>query len=526
MWRHADISTVPDIVRHWAERTPGRAALRFAGREISYAELDGRSSLIARAVVDAGTRPGGHVGFLGRNSPEFFEAWFGATKAGAALAPFNWRCTAAELAELIDDAGPSVVLAAAEFAGTLGRARDAARTAFEIVTFDPARRGGVDGGDELARWLDGHDPTDPRVPVGDADTALLAYTSGTTGRPKGVRLPHGAFDHAFRSLAEEPALCWTGDDVLLMVMPNFHLAGSWVSLPALYHGATVAILPMFEPSAMLAAIERERPTVTCLVPAAIQMLLEHPAAPTTDFSALRSMIYAGSPISADTLARALRLFGSAMNQFYGTTETWIISLLRPDQHDPDRPHTLTSCGSPMPFVEVRVLDADGHEVPDGEIGEFHIRTPVMFSGYHEQPEATAAVLREGWYRTGDLGRRDADGLLYVVDRVKDMIITGGENVYSVEVERALARHPEVASVAVVGLPDERWGERVAAFVTLLPGASADERELTAHCRELIAGYKVPKSVSIEDALPTTPSGKIQKAVLRDRAPRSRSPHPH
>jgi acyl-CoA synthetase (AMP-forming)/AMP-acid ligase II len=174
----------------------------------------------------------------------------------------------------------------------------------------------------------------------------------------------------------------------------------------------------------------------------------------------------------------------------------------------------------MPFVEIRVLDPDGREVADGEIGEFHIRTPAMFSGYHDQPDATAAVLRDGWYRTGDLGRRDADGLHYVVDRVKDLIITGGENVYSIEVERALARHPAVASVAVVGLPDERWGERVAAFVTLRPGTSADEQELRAHCKELIAGYKVPKSVSVEDSLPTTPSGKIQKAALRDRAART------
>ncbi|HZZ49253.1 MAG TPA: AMP-binding protein, partial [Pseudonocardia sp.] len=312
----------------------------------------------------------------------------------------------------------------------------------------------------------------------------------------------------------EPALTWTSDDTLLMVMPSFHLAGSWVSIPALYQGATVSILPMFEPSGTLAAIEQRRPTVTCLVPAAIQMILDHPDAATTDFSSVRSIIYAGSPIGPESLRRALELFGCELNQFYGTTETWIISLLRPGQHDPERATTLTSCGTPMPFVEIRIVDPEGKEVPAGTIGEFHVRSPVMFSGYLNQPEATAAAVVDGWYRTGDLGRVDAEGNYYLVDRAKDMIISGGENIYSAEVERAVAQHPTVASVAVVGAPDPTWGERVTAFVTLSPGARTTEAEIRDHCRQLIAGYKVPKVVRIEDSLPTTPSGKIQKAVLR------------
>jgi acyl-CoA synthetase (AMP-forming)/AMP-acid ligase II len=256
--------------------------------------------------------------------------------------------------------------------------------------------------------------------------------------------------------------------------------------------------------------------VICLVPAAMQALLDHRDAGTADFSALRRILYAGSPISAEILRRALDLFGCGFVQFYGATEMWIMSLLRPQQHDLAFPDHLSSCGTPVHFVEMRVVDTSFKDVPDGTVGEFLVRSPVMFSGYWNQPSATAAALHDGWYRTGDLGRRDADGYYYIVDRVKDMIITGGENVYSVEVERALSAHPEIIAVAVVGAPDAQWGEAVTAFAVLAPGSALTEADLKAHCRGLIAGYKVPKRVYIEPNLPQTASGKIQKAELRRR----------
>lgn len=512
VWRYADVRTVPDIVRYWASRTPHKTALTRGTSERSYRELDERSNQIANAIVAAGARPGSSIGFLGKNAIEFFEVWFGATKAAGAIAPLNWRCTAAELTQLVDDAQPSVVFVSVEFADTMHEVQRMSGARFETVSFDPE----CPGTDQLSAWLEEHDTADPRVPLTGDLPALLAYTSGTTGLPKGVQLSHEAFQHAFLCLSLEPALTWCRDDVLLMVMPSFHLAGSWVSLPALYHGGSIVILPFFDPSATLAAIELSRPTVTCLVPAAMQMLLDHPGSQTFDFSSMRSMIYAGSPIGAETLKRSLDVFGCEMNQFYGTTETWILSLLRPHQHDPGRPEVLTSCGKPMPFVEIKIVDPDGVEVPPGSVGEFLVRSPVMFSGYRNKPDATDQAFADGWYRTGDLGRRDDEGYLYLIDRAKDMIITGGENVYSVEVERALAQHPAVTSVAVVGAPDQRWGEKVVAFVTVRPESGASEGELIRHCRTLIAGYKVPKVVHLEATLPTTPSGKIQKAILRKR----------
>lgn len=510
MWRYADIRTMPDIVRHWATETPAKRALTYGDREVSYRDLDKHSNRIARAIQASGAEPGTAIGFLAKNSIEFFEVWFGALKAGCSIAPFNWRSTAHELARIIDDARPPLLFTSEEFAAVASEAQEQLDHPLEIVSFDPDKA----EGDALGRWLAGHDATDPWVELPGTRTALLAYTSGTTGRPKGVQLTHEAFQRSFLCLALEPALTWTSNDTLLMVMPSFHLAGSWVSIPALYHGGTISILPMFDPASTMAVIAEQRPTVTCLVPAAIQMILDHPDAGATDFSSIRSMLYAGSPIGPETLRRAIALFDCELNQFYGTTETWIICLLRPEQHDPSRPATLTSCGTPMPFVEIRIVDPEGNEVPAGTIGEFHVRSPVMFSGYLNRPEDTASVVVDGWYQTGDLGRVDAEGNYYVVDRAKDMIISGGENIYSAEVERTVAQHPAIASVAVVGAPDQKWGERVTAFVTLQPGARTTEAEIQEHCRQLIARYKVPKVVRIEDSLPTTPSGKIQKAALR------------
>jgi len=511
MWRYADIRTVPDIIRYWSAVAPQRTALIQGPRQVTYRELDDRSSQLASALLAAGTGRGSHIGFLGRNSAQFFEVWLGATKAGGAIAPFNWRSSVAELVELVEDAQPAVVFVSAELRETLEEVSRKARTGFEIVSFSP------DGSqDQLDRWLRPHPPTDPRIALTGTETALLTYTSGTTGRPKGVQLSHDAFHYSFLCSALEPSLGMRDDDVLLMAMPNFHLTGSWVSLPALYHGAKVAILPFFEPAATLRAMQELRATVICLVPAAMQAIMDHPDSAAADLSALRRILYAGSPISAETLRRAIGLFGCDFVQFYGATEMWILSLLRPEQHDLSSPAYLTSCGTPVHFVEMRVVDSDLKDVPDGAVGEFIVRSPVMFSGYWNQPDTTAAALADGWYRTGDLGRRDAAGYYYIVDRTKDMIISGGENIYSIEVERALAAHPQVASVAVVGVPDEKWGEKVTAFVVLVPGSALGEDDLKAHCRTLIAGYKVPKSIHIEQSLPQTASGKIQKAELRRR----------
>lgn len=308
---------------------------------------------------------------------------------------------------------------------------------------------------------------------------------------------------------------------MLTVMPVFHLVGTGLSVQALYNDAAVSLLPMLDPANLFKFLARDRPSICALVPTAIQMILDHPEAKNADFSSLRLVMYAGSAISSTVLKRALLEMKCKFMQFYGAAESsGAITLLRPEQHDANNEARLRSCGTPLPLIEVKIMDADGKEVPDGSSGEFWVRMPNMFGGYWNQPEATAAVMRDGWYMTSDAGFRDPEGLSYIVDRVKDMIITGGENVYSAEVEQALARHPGVRQCAVIGLPDEKWGERVTAVILPVPHAKPSPEEIIAHCRSLIAGYKVPQEVRYVDAFPMTATGKILKRAVRDQMSKS------
>jgi acyl-CoA synthetase (AMP-forming)/AMP-acid ligase II len=357
------ISCIPDMARAWSSKTPDKAALIDPERVVTYAQLDDRSNRIADTLIAAGVRPGSHVGYLGKNSAAFFEIWVGANKAGCALAPLNWRSAPAELTEVVHDAKVPVIFAGREFAELADRVREAATITAEVIRED-----------DLDEWISAAGSSDPGIAVMDSSTALLAYTSGTTAAPKGVQISHGALQKWFRAVATEPSVNWNSDDIGLMVMPNFHLAGSLMSLPALYHGASLTILPAFEPSAFVDAVVAHRPTVTCLVPTAIQMLLDHKSEQPANFTSLRRILYAGSPIGQHTLQQALEKFGCDFVQFYGTTETFIITLLRPEQHRVDNPDLLKSCGQPMPGVELRIVDAGGHDLPPGETGEVLVLT--------------------------------------------------------------------------------------------------------------------------------------------------------
>lgn len=321
---------------------------------------------------------------------------------------------------------------------------------------------------------------------------------------------HDGFDLSILSDELEPTIRTGSENIHLMAMPNFHLAGTWVSLPTLYHGGTVAMIPFFEPTAVLEALARHRPTTLCLVPTAIQWLVEEVRRTGADVTSLRTLIYAGSAISPSVIEGALDALRCELRQFYGTTETYIISILRPADHDSSRPDLVASAGAPVPLVSVRIVDPVGDECPTGEVGEVLVRSPYVMAGYLGQPDASASAFTDGWYRTGDLGFHSTAGHLTLVDRAKDMVVSAGENVYSVEVERALGSHPDVAMAAVIGVPDERWGEAVTAFVVPAQGCDVDPDALRAHCRERIAGYKVPKNIHIRAELPLTPSGRCAR----------------
>ena len=513
MWLHADIQAIPDIVRHYARVSPDTTALTQGEQTVTFGMLDVATSRLANAILARKPPSEAVIAFIGKNSIPFFEVLFGATKAGCAILPLNWRLAAAELAAIVDDACPAIVFVDKEFAGLMRAAAATCAVTFEAVHFDST----AETASDLEAWSADFPSTDPQVAIKPMHVALLMYTSGTTGVPKGVEITHQGLNYMRLCENFEPHLQWRSDDVLLMVMPNFHLLGTGIPLQSLYNGSKVSILPAIEPGKLLERIQVDRPTIIVMAPTVIQMMLDHPAAPDTDFSSLRFVMYAGSPINAQLLRRALVEMKCEFIQFYGATESsGAMTILRPAQHDLVNEQKLRSCGTPLPLIEFRVTGVSGEELPDGEIGEFHVRSPTLFRGYRNQPAATAAVLSRGWYRTGDAGYRDAnDGLLYIVDRVKDMIVSGGENVYSAEVEQALQKHPAVSMCAVVGAPDARWGEKVVAFIVLQKDAAATAEDLIAHSRGLIAGFKVPKDIRFVDALPISPAGKILKRMLRE-----------
>jgi acyl-CoA synthetase (AMP-forming)/AMP-acid ligase II len=502
--KRGDGLRVADVVREHAAARPDHVAVRHRECELTYAELDDRSSRLARALLDAGVRAGSRVAYLDRTAPEILELLFATAKIGAVTVPLNWRLATAELAEVVDDAKPSVLIAGEAYAPILEEIR---APAAPIVV-----------GRRYEEWIDAYDAVDPGTAAESGDIVLQLYTSGTTGVPKGVLTTHRNL-----AAAAETSPYWEfdPDSVSLTALPMFHIGGIGWAFLGLWNGATTVLVSEFEPETVLDVIESQRVTNAVLVPTMIQMLLDVPGAADRNYSALRSIAYGASPITTPVLKAALRTFDCSLYGIYGLTEsTGGVIQLDPADHDPGGPreHLLRSAGRPLPWVELRVVDpAAGAECAAGETGEVWVRSPNVTPGYFNRPQETAAALTaDGWLRTGDGGYLDAEGYLFLTDRIKDMIVSGGENVYPVEVEEALAQHPDVAEAAVIGVPDERWGETVKAVVVVRPGSAPTAEELIAFARERLAGYKLPRSVDFVEELPRTPSGKVLKRELRKR----------
>ncbi len=442
---------------------------------------------------------------------------FGAAKVGAVICPVNWRLTPPEVTHIVNDARARVLVVGADFFPVLEQCEPELDTVARILTVGAHPRH-----DEYAAWRDAHAGPDPGIETSVEDVAVQFYTSGTTGLPKGAML-------SGRNLgALVPAACeMLGLDaraVSLVAMPLFHVAGAGWALDGLMSGAHNVMLRDVDLDAILDVIPRFGITHAVFVPAVLQFLLTMPDVEAVDFSTLEMIVYGASPISEEVLVASIERFGCSFVQAYGLTETsGGVVLLYPEDHDPGGPlaHRLRAAGRPVEGVEVRVVDADGADLPVGEVGEVWIRSPSTMVGYWNLPEATADALSpDGWFRSGDAGSLDADGYLFIRDRVKDMVISGGENVYPAEVESALMTHPDVVDVAVIGVPDERWGETVKAIVVAAPARAGDgaaaafEQELLAFSRERLAGYKCPTSIDWMDELPRNPSGKILKRDLR------------
>ncbi len=506
------IHTLPDILRHHAQTRGEKQALVNAddGRSWTFRELDADANRAAAALAAAGVGNQDRIAFLDKNVPEYFIYLYGGAKLGAVTVAVNWRLAPPEIQYILDNSEAKVLVIGTEFLGLLNQLNlEAMET---IVVLGDA---GDSGHRTFEQWLSGHADDDPGVTIEPGATCYQLYTSGTTGLPKGVELTHDNF----LGLLEEGHNLYRMSEstVNLVCMPLFHIAGSGWGVVGQYFGARTVILRDVDVPLILKLIPEQRVTHAMFVPAVLQFMLEAPGIDAIDFDSLELILYGASPITEEVLIRAMDTFRCDFMQGYGLTETTGVgTLLPPEDHDPGGPraHLLRSCGRPPPGTELKIVDTDtGGSQADGEVGEIWIRGRHNMKGYWRDPDATRETLTEdGWLRTGDAGYLK-DGYLFIHDRVKDMIISGGENIYPAEVENALMKHPGIADAAVIGVPSERWGETVKAIVTR-KDADLTEEAIIEHCRQHLASYKCPTSVDWMAAIPRNPSGKILKKDLR------------
>lgn len=499
-----------DLTRAHAMRRADQIALWFEGTQTTYGELDRRANQVANGLLSEGLPPGSRVAVLSKNTDAVFELVFGAAKAGQTLVVVNWRLAPQELSYILNDAGVRLLFVGSDFYDVVNQTSSAWPTVKKIVALE----GSSMPWESYAAWRGRQSAIDPQVALTGSDVVVQLYTSGTTGRPKGAQLTSDNLLALVSSGVNEFQLV-TDEDVSLVCMPLFHIGGLGYGLVGLYGGGMNVILREVIPADILRAIATHRVSKVFLVPAVILFLLQAPEIHQTDLSSLKLICYGASPMPLELLRRAMAIFPCGFGQVYGLTETTgAITFLPPEDHTRSSSHRVRSCGKPFSTVQIRVVDAEGRDLPVGQVGQIITRSPQTMKGYWNLPEETAQAIRDGWFYTGDAGYLDEDGYLYIHDRVKDMIISGGENIYPAEVENVLFNHPAVADVAVIGVPDEQWGEAVKAIVVKKPDVEVTADELIAFAKQHIAGYKAPKSVDFVEALPRNASGKILKRELR------------
>lgn len=504
------LNAIADIPRIQARKRPDANAFWFEEITTTFAEVDRRSSQVANALIAAGVKPGDRIAYLGKNMAVYYEIMFGANKARVATAAINNRLAAPEMEFIASDAQIKTLFVAKEFYDIAAIIAEAVPHLDSIIAID----GGHAEWPSLEDILAKQPTTDPMLDHQPDDDVIQLYTSGTTGLPKGVQLTNANY---LSFLSQCGELEWAGYDVgetVMNAMPLFHVAGVNVGILAMAQGAETVVLREIDPAMLLRLIPEKKIAHAFWVPAVILMITQMPGVKDVDFSTLKMVSYGASPIAESLLLEARELMGCNFCQLYGLTETvGGGTFLPPEAHDPSW-GKLRSCGVPYPGTIVKCVDGEGNSVAQGEVGEIVIKSDFVMKGYWNRPEATAEAIRNGFFYTGDAGYFDEDGFLYIHDRVKDMIISGGENIYPAEVENAVFAHPDVADAAVIGIPDEKWGEAVKAIVVLKPGTNPKPEDIIAFTKDRIAGYKCPKSIDFIDELPRNPSGKILRKDLR------------
>jgi long-chain acyl-CoA synthetase len=506
------LTTLGDVPRLHAAERPEAVALEFEGRSTSFAALEAHTNQVAHALAASGVQQGQRIAYLGKNSDHYFELLLGAAKAGVVMVPVGWRLAPPEIAFIVGNAEAQILFVGGEFAELVAATPELA--AMTVIAMEPGSRWPT-----YESWRDAQPAAEPGVAVKPGDVTVQLYTSGTTGKPKGAMLTHDNLltGRKLGKLHPMPWNDWGPEDISLVAMPVAHIGGTGWGLVGLVNGAKGIVAREFDPLKVLDYIERDRVSKMFMVPAALQIVVRQPRARQVDYSRMKYILYGASPIPLDLLRECMEVFGCGFCQQYGMTETTgTIVYLPPEDHDPAGNTRMRAAGLPLPGVEICILGPNGERLPPGEVGEVATRSYANMAGYWKLDEATKATIAEdGWLRTGDAGYLDEDGYLFIHDRVKDMIISGGENVYPAEVESAVYGHPAVAEVAVIGVPDDKWGEAVKAVVVPKPGMTIDPDDIIAFARSRIAAFKAPKSVDVIEALPRNASGKILRRELRE-----------
>lgn len=492
--------TLARMLRSLTRQRPSAPAVSMDEVTLTFDDLQRRSAQVANLLTSRGIGRGDRIAVLDKNSPSFYELLFGAANIGAVLVGLNFRLAAPEMHAIVADAQPRLTFVSHEFRALMPKGFDCIDLDDEFVTLRQS---------QLTDWYE--------EPARPDDVAIQLYSSGTTGRPKGIMLTHANMSWTPKMGREFYAA--GPDSVNLVPSPLFHIGGVGYGMTTMGQGGHTVLMRDVRPDKVLELIEKHGVTHTFMVPSVIQMLVEHPKLLDTDISSLQRIAYGGAPMSGSLLRAAMRKLGCEFMSVYGMTETagTVISM-GPADLDPDGDHThrLKSIGVGLPWLDIRVVDPlDGHESDVDEVGEIWVRSPQNMAGYWHQPEQTIATLNDdNWLRTGDAASRDADGYLYLHDRIKDMILSGGENIYPAEIEKVLADHPAVQELAVIGVPSDKWGETVKALVVLREDRSVEPAELISWTRERLAHYKCPTSVDIVPVLPRNATGKVLKHELR------------
>ena len=515
---------VAQLVRDRAKELSNNPVFSYQDEHLSYANLHVNSDITAKALLVKGFKKGDRIAFLGKNSPVYFELIAAVAKIGAVVVPINWRLASAELSYILNDSQASLLFVEPLFFDTVASIQSSLDYELSVCVINGDHTDAISYL-ELQSQGDLADISLDSSSYDDADVGIVQlYTSGTTGKPKGAVLTSRMLT-ALRGQEEAFQVPdWQGYEIGetgLLVMPCFHVGGTSFGLGIIYNGAHSVVLPEYDQNEVIDLIEKFKVSKAFMVPAALQSLLNNPRIDTADLSSLNHIYYGASPIPLELMRAAIERFDCGFVQMYGMTESGgTIVALPPEDHDPDSNdaaviNRMNSVGKPLQGVEIKVIDEQGNTLKNGQTGEIATRSVKNIIAYWNRPEATQSTIdKNGWLRTGDAGYIDDDGYLYIQDRVKDMIISGGENIYPAEVENALYAHQAIQEVAVIGVPDDKWGETVKAVVVLREGQSADPESIIKFSRERIAAYKCPKSIAFIDALPRNATGKVLRKDLR------------